>query len=148
MMYFFPEFIQKSLDVFVTYNEINYFYNSIYYNSFLNAIKEVNEQNMKKEIQSNKNILLKTWFEKMDSEFEEKLRSKNFIDLLSRYVNNSLDLYKDMYNEYTTFPQTICHDTFDFYLKYFYSRFISYSKELNLYDHEIVFQKDNKIITL
>ena len=143
MTYFFPESIQKALDAFVTYNEINYFYNSVYYNSFLNAIKELNEQNIKEEIQSNKNILLKTWFEKMDSEFEEKLRSKNFIDLLSRYVNNSLDLYKDMYNEYTTFPQTICHDTFDFYLKYFYSRFISYSKELNLSDHEIVFQNDN-----
>ena len=81
-MYFFPESIQKTLDAFVTYNEINYFYNSIYYNSFLNAIKEVNEQNMKKDVQSNQNILLKIWFENMDSEFEEKLRSKNFIDLL------------------------------------------------------------------
>ena len=53
MMYFFPESIQKPLDAFFRYNEINYFYNYIYYNSFLNAIKEVNKQNLKKEIQSN-----------------------------------------------------------------------------------------------
>ena len=53
-MYFFPESIQKTLDAFVTYNEINYFYNSIYYNSFLNAIKEVNEQNMKKNVSQTK----------------------------------------------------------------------------------------------
>jgi polyhydroxyalkanoate synthase subunit PhaC len=142
-MYFFPESIQKTLDVFVTYNEINYFYNSIYYKSFLTAIKKVNEQNMKKEVQSNQNTLLKTWFENMDSEFEEKLRSKNFIDLLAQYVNNSLDLYHDIYNDYTTFPQTIYHDIFDFYLKYFYSPFISYSKDLNLSAHEIIFQKDD-----
>jgi hypothetical protein len=141
-MYFFPESIQKTLDAFVTYNEINYFYNSIYYNSFLNAIKEVNEQNRKKEVQLNQNTLLKTWFENMDSEFEEKLRSKNFIDLLAQYVNNSLDLFNRMYNEYIN-PQLIYHDIFDFYLKYFYSPFISYSKELNLSAHEIIFQKDN-----
>ena len=142
-MYFFPESIQKTLDAFVTYNEINYFYHSIYYNSFLNAIKKVNEQNMKKDVQSNQNTLLKTWFENMDSEFEEKLRSKNFIDLLAQYVNNSLDLYHNIYHDYATFPQTIYHDTLDFYLKYFYSPFISYSKELNLSAHEIIFQKDN-----
>ena len=143
MMYFFPESIQKALDAFFKFNEINYFYNSIYYNSFLNAIKEVNEQNIKKEIQPNKNILLKTWFENMDREFEEKLRSDNFINLLTKYVNSSLNLYHDMYNDYYTTPQTIYHDIFDFYLKYFYSPFISYSKELNLSAHEIIFQKDS-----
>ena len=142
-MYFFPESIQKMLDAFSKYNEINYFYNSIYYNSFLNALKEVNEQNIKKEIQPNKNVLLKTWFENMDREFEEKLRSDNFINLLTKYVNSSLDLYHDMYNDYYTTPQTIYHDIFDFYLKYFYSPFISYSKELNLSAHEIIFQKDS-----
>jgi polyhydroxyalkanoate synthase subunit PhaC len=142
MIYFFPESIQKTLDVFFKYNEINYLYNSIYYNSFLNAIKEVNEQNIKKEIQSNENILLKTWFENMDREFEEKLRSDNFINLLTGYFNSSLDLYHDIYKDYTT-PQTIYHDIFDFYLKYFYSPFISYSKELNLSAHKIIFQKES-----
>ncbi|MGI9011059.1 MAG: alpha/beta fold hydrolase [Nitrososphaeraceae archaeon] len=103
----------------------------------------MNEQDINNEKrQSNKNIFLKTWFENMDREFEEKLRSNNFINLLTRYVNSSLDLYHDMYNDYTT-PQTIYHDFFDFYLKYFYSPFISYSKELNLSNHEIIFQKDN-----
>src|SRR5688572_10392129 len=143
MIYFFPESIQKTLDVFLKSNEINYFYNSIYYNSFLNAIKKVNEQNIQKEIQSNENIFLKTWFENMDREFEEKLRSDIFINLLTRYVDSNLDFYNDMYNDYTTSPQKIYHDMFDFYLKYFYSPFISYSKELNLSNHEIIFQKDS-----
>ena len=142
MMYFFSKSIQKSLDAFFRYNEINYFYNYIYYNSFLNAIKEVNKQNIKKEIQSNENILLKTWFENMDREFEEKLRSSNFMNLLDKYVNSSLNLYNDIYNDHTT-PQTLYHDIFDFYLKYFYSPFISYSKELNLSAHEIILHKDN-----
>ena len=142
MMYFFPELIQKSLDAFFRYNEINYFYNYIYYNSFLNAIQEVNKQNIKKEIQSNENILLKTWFENMDREFEEKLRSSNFMNLLDKYVNSSLNLYNDIYNDHTT-PQTLYHDIFDFYLKYFYSPLISYSKELNLSAHEIIFHKNN-----
>ena len=142
MMYFFPELIQKSLDAFFRYNEINYFYNYIYYNSFLNAIQEVNKQNIKKEIQSNENILLKTWFENMDREFEEELRSNNFMNLLDKYVNSSLNLYNDIYNGHTT-PQTLYHDIFDFYLKYFYSPFISYSKELNLSAHKIIFHKDN-----
>ena len=42
MIYFYPEYFQKMLDAFSKYNEINYFYNSIYYNSFLNAITEIN----------------------------------------------------------------------------------------------------------
>ena len=142
MMYFFPESIQKSLDAFFRYNEINYFYNYIYYNSFLNAIQEVNKQNIKKEIQSNENILLKTWFENMDREFEEKLRSSNFMNLLDKYVNSSANFYNDIYNDHTT-SQTLYHDIFDFYLKYFYSPFISYSKELNLSAHEIILHKDN-----
>ena len=141
MIYFFPESIQKALDVFFKYNEINYLYNSIYYNSFLNAIKEVNEQNIKKEIQSNQNILLKTWFENMDREFEEKLRSDNFINLLTGYFNSSLDLYHDIYRTTQLLKQY--HDIFDFYLKYFYSPLISYSKELNLSAHEIIFQKES-----
>ena len=107
MMYFFPKSIQKSLDAFFRYNEINYFYNYIYYNSFLNAIKEVNKQNIKKEIQSNENILLKTWFENMDIEFEEKLRSSDFMNLLDKYVNSSLNLYNDIYNDHTTSSNTI-----------------------------------------
>ncbi|MGI0050794.1 MAG: alpha/beta fold hydrolase, partial [Nitrososphaeraceae archaeon] len=93
-------------------------------------------------VQLNQNTLLKTWFENMDSEFEEKLRSKTFIDLLAQYVNNNLDLFNSMYNGYIN-SQLIYHDIFDFYLKYFYSPFISYSKELNLSAHEIIFQKDN-----
>ena len=61
MIYFFPEFLQKSIDVLFKYYEINYFYNSIYFNSFLNAINEVNEQDIKKERPSSNenNILLK-----------------------------------------------------------------------------------------
>ena len=54
-----------------------------------------------------------------------------------------------MYNNCYINPQLISHDFFDFYLKYFYSPLISYSKELKLADHEIIFQKDfYKIITL
>ena len=48
-----------------------------------------------------------------------------------------------MYNNCYINPQLISHDFFDFYLKYFYSPLISYSKELKLADHEIIFQKDS-----
>jgi polyhydroxyalkanoate synthase subunit PhaC len=144
MIYFFPAFIQKSIDVFFKYYEINYFYNSIYFNSFLNAIEEVNEQDIKRErVPSNENnIFLKAWFANMDKEFDEKLRSDNFINILDKYVNSSLDLFNDMYNYGYTTHQLIYHDFFDFYLKYFYSPFLSYSKELNLSDHEIIFRKN------
>ena len=145
-MYFYPALIQKSIDVFSKYYEIRYFYNSIYFNSFLNAIREVinQKEDITKERQStNENILLKTWYQNVEKEFDKKLRSDNFVNLLDKYINNSLELYNEMYNNCYINPQLISHDFFDFYLKYFYSPLISYSKELKLADHEIIFQKDS-----
>ena len=118
------------MDTFSKYYEINYFYNSIYYNSFLDAIKEVNDLYIKNERQSNEDILLKTWYKNMDSEFDKKLRSDNFVNLLDNYLNSSLALFKDAYKEDIR-SQLIYHDLFDSYIKYFYSPFISYSTELN-----------------
>jgi polyhydroxyalkanoate synthase len=141
-MYFYPELFKKSINAFSNHYEINYFYNSIYFNSFSNAFKEVLQNSKKNEKQSNGNLFLKTWFDNMDREFDEKLRSDGFISLLSKYINSSLDLFNSMYNGYL-YPQLIYHDLFDFYLKYVYSPYISYSKELNLSDHKIVFHKDN-----
>ena len=141
-MYFYPELFKKSINAFSNHYEINYFYNSIYFNSFSNAIKEVLQNSRRNEKQSNGNLFLKTWFDNMDREFDEKLRSDGFISLLSKYVNSSLDLFNSMYNGYL-YPQLIYHDLVDFYLKYVYSPYISYSKELNLSDHKIVFHKDN-----
>ncbi len=83
--------------------------------------------------------MLKTWYQNVDREFDKKLRSDNFVNLLDKYVNSSLDLFNEMYNNGYINPQLIYHNFFDFYLKYFYSPFISYSKELNLSDHEIIF---------
>jgi len=141
-MYFYPELFKKSINAFSNHYEINYFYNSIYFNSFSNAFKEVLQNSKRNEKQSNGNLFLKTWFDNMDREFDEKLRSDGFISLLSKYVNSSLDLFNSMYNGYL-YPQLIYHDLVDFYLKYVYSPYISYSKELNLSDHKIVFHKDN-----
>ena len=141
-MYFNPELFKKSINAFSNHYEINYFYNSIYFNSFSNAFKEVLQNSKRNEKQSNGNLFLKTWFDNMDREFDEKLRSDGFINLLSKYVNSSLDLFNSMYNGYL-YPQLIYHDLVDFYLKYVYSPYISYSKELNLSDHKIVFHKDN-----
>ena len=141
-MYFYPELFKKSINAFSNHYEINYFYNSIYFNSFSNAFKEVLQNSKRNEKQSNGNLFLKTWFDNMDREFDEKLRSDGFINLLSKYVNSSLDLFNSLYNGYL-YPQLIYHDLVDFYLKYVYSPYISYSKELNLSDHKIVFHKDN-----
>ena len=141
-MYFYPELFKKSINAFSNHYEINYFYNSIYFNSFSNAFKEVLQNSKRNEKQSNGNLFLKTWFDNMDREFDEKLRSDGFISLLSKYVNSSLDLFNSLYNGYL-YPQLIYHDLVDFYLKYVYSPYISYSKELNLSDHKIVFHKDN-----
>jgi polyhydroxyalkanoate synthase len=115
---------------------------TLYFNSFSNAFKEVLQNSKRNEKQSNGNLFLKTWFDNMDREFDEKLRSDGFINLLSKYVNSSLDLFNSLYNGYL-YPQLIYHDLVDFYLKYVYSPYISYSKELNLSDHKIVFHKDN-----
>ena len=145
-MYFYPTLIQKSIDTFYKYYEIRYFYNSIYFNSFLNAIREVNQkEDITKERQSTNesNILLKTWYKNVEREFDKKLGSDNFINLLNKYINSSLDLFHDVYNYRNTNPQLIYHDFFDFYLKYFYSPLISYSKELKLTDHKIIFQKNS-----
>jgi hypothetical protein len=79
----------------------------------------------------------------MDKEFDERLKSDNFVNLLDNYVNSSLDLFDNIYSNGYINPQLIYHDFFDLYLKYVYSPFISYSKELNLTDHKIVFQKGN-----
>ena len=141
-MYFYPELFKKSINAFSNHYEINYFYNSIYFNSFSNAFKEVLQNSKRNEKQSNGNLFLKTWFDNMDREFDEKLRSDGFISLLSKYVSSSLDLFNSMYNGYL-YPQLIYHDLVDFYLKYVYSPYISYSKELNLSDHKIVFHEDN-----
>ena len=95
-MYFYPALIQKSIDVFSKYYEIRYFYNSIYFNSFLNAIREVinQKEDITKERQStNENILLKTWYQNVEKEFDKKLRSDNFVNLLDKYINNSLRAY-------------------------------------------------------
>jgi polyhydroxyalkanoate synthase len=141
-MYYYPELFKKSVNAFFNHNEINYFYNSIYFNSFSNAFKEVFQNSKKIEKQSNGNLFLETWFDNMDREFDEKLRSDGFISILSKYVNSNLDLFNSMYNGYLS-PQLIYHDVVDFYLKYIYSPYLSYSKELNLSDHKIVFHKDN-----
>ena len=144
-MYFYSALIQKSIDTFSKYYEIRYFYNSIYFNSFLNAIREVNQkENIIKERQStNENIFLKTWYQNVEREFDKKLRSDNFVNLLDKYVNSSLELFDVIYNNGFINPQLIYHDFFDFYLKYFYSPFISISKELKLADHKIIFQKNS-----
>ena len=141
-MYFYPELFKKFINAFSSHYEINYFYNSIYFNSFSNAFKEVLQNSKRNEKQSNGNLFLKTWLDNMDREFDEKLRSDGFINLLSKYVNSSLDLFNSMYNGYL-YPQLIYHDLVDFCLKYVYSPYISYSKELNSSDHKIVFHKDN-----
>jgi len=144
-MYFYPALIQKSIDTLSKYYEIRYFYNSIYFNSFLNAIREVNQkENIIKERQStNENIFLKTWYQNVEREFDKKLRSDTFVNLLDKYVNSSLELFDVIYNNGFINPQLIYHDFFDFYLKYFYSPFISISKELKLADHKIIFQKNS-----
>jgi poly[(R)-3-hydroxyalkanoate] polymerase subunit PhaC len=141
MKYLFSDFIQKSISTFFTSYELNYYYNSIYLSSFLNAFKEVKELDIKNAILTNENIFTKTWFENMDKEFEEKLISENFVNLLANYVANSFDLYNDMYEGFIN-HQLIYHNITDLYVKYFYSPFLSYSKDLNLSNHEIIFQKD------
>lgn len=73
-MYFYPELFKKSINAFSNHYEINYFYNSIYFNSFSNAFKEVLQNSKRNEKQSNGNLFLKTWFDNMDREFDEKLR--------------------------------------------------------------------------
>lgn len=47
-----------------------------------------------------------------------------------------------MYNDYIN-PQSIYRNFFYLSLRYFYSQFIFYSKELNLSDHEIIFQQNS-----
>jgi polyhydroxyalkanoate synthase subunit PhaC len=146
MIYFYPAIIQNSIDNYFKFYEISYFYNSIYFNTFLDAMKEVNSQNIIKERQSsneNNSNILKTWLAKMDKDFDEKLRSDNFLNLLDKYIDSSLDLFNNNYNNGYINLQLVYHDFFDFYLKYVYSALISYSKELNLANHEIVFQKHN-----
>ena len=106
-MNFFLPFAQKSIDLFFKYNEINYFSNSIYINSFLNAIKEIKQNDIKNEREVNGNILLETWFENMNREFEEKLRSDTFINLLDKYVKSSLDFYNEMYPEVQRFSNKL-----------------------------------------
>jgi len=140
-MYFYPELLKKSINAFSKYYEINYFYNAIYFNSFFNAIKEEKQNDERKEREENGKILLKAWFKNINREFDEKLRSDNFILLFNQYVNSSLDLFNEIYDGYIT-SHLIYHDFIDLYLKYIYSPSISYSKELNLSDHEIIFQKD------
>lgn len=46
-IYFYPELFEKSINAFSKYYETNYFYNSIYINSFLNAIKEIKQKDKK-----------------------------------------------------------------------------------------------------
>jgi polyhydroxyalkanoate synthase len=142
MIYLFSEFIQKSISTFFKSYKLNYYYNSIYWSSFLNALKEVKEIDIKNDVLTNGYIFLNTWFENMDKEFEEKLRSEIFVNLLANYVTNSLDLYNDMYESFRN-PQLIYHNITDLCVKYFYSPFLSYSKEINLSNHEIIFQKDS-----
>ena len=143
MIYHYLSIIQKSIDTFSNFYELNFFYNSIYANSFLNTMKKVNQNNIKNEKQSpNENNILKIWSSRMNREFDEKLRSDNFLNLLDKYINSSLGLFNNMYSNGYINPQLIYHDFIDLYLKYF-SSFISYSKELQLADHEIIFQKDN-----
>ncbi len=123
-------------------------YNFVYFDSFLNAIKELNGKDKKLEgkwqQQQGENILLKTWFLNMDKEFDEKLRSKRFISLLDTFINSNLNIFNNInYTDGYLNSQLIYHNFFDLYLKYFYSPFISYTKEFNLAEYEIIFQKDN-----
>ena len=130
MIYHYLSIIQKSIDTFSNFYELNFFYNSIYANSFLNTMKKVNQNNIKNEKQSpNENNILKIWSSNMNREFDEKLRSDNFLNLLDKYINSSLGLFNNMYSNGYINPQLIYHDFIDLYLKYF-SSFISYSKEL------------------
>jgi hypothetical protein len=60
-------------------------------------------------------MLLNVWFQNMDNEFDEKLRSDNFVNLSYNKITNSLDLYHYMY-ELIINPPIMYHDIFDFYL--------------------------------
>ena len=120
-MYFYSAIIQKSIDNYSKFYEISYFYNSIYFNTFLDAMKEVNSQSIIKERQSlnenNNTNILKTWLAKMNKDFDEKLRSYNFLNLLDKYIVSSLDLFNSIYSNRYINPQLVYHDFFDFYLK-------------------------------
>src|SRR6187200_1260882 len=144
-MYFYPALIQKSIDTFSKYYKIRYFYNSIYLNSFLDTIREINQnENIRKERQlTNENILLNIWYQNLERDFDKKLRSDNFVNLLDKYVNSNLELLDDIYSNGFINLQLAYHDFIDLYLKYFYSPFVSYSKELKLADHKIIFQKNS-----
>lgn len=123
-MYHYLQNVQNFINTFSYYYEINYIYNSIYFNSFVNATKEINQKNMSNdENRPNKNILLKTWFKNMDKEYDEKLRSLDFMNLLDNYVNSSLELINNMYFNGNINSQLTFHDFFDLYLKYTYSPF-------------------------
>ncbi len=141
-MCFHPELLKKSINAFSKYYEINNFYNAIYFNSFLNAVKDIKQNDIRNETEKKAKNLLNIWLENMDREFDEKLRSDNFINLFNQYINRSLDLFNGIGGNFMC-PQLIYRDFIDLYLKYFYSPAISYSKEFNLSDHEIIFQKDN-----
>lgn len=94
-MYHYLQNVQNFINTFSYYYEINYIYNSIYFNSFVNATKEINQKNTSNdENRPNENILLKTWFKNMDKEYDEKLRSLDFMNLLDNYVNSSLELIR------------------------------------------------------
>ena len=62
-MYHYLQNVQNFINTFSYYYEINYIYNSIYFNSFVNATKEINQKNMSNdENRPNKNILSNTFF--------------------------------------------------------------------------------------
>ena len=90
-MYHYLQNVQNFINTFSYYYEINYIYNSIYFNSFVNATKEINQKNM-----SN----------------DEKLRSLDFMNLLYNYVNSSLELINNMYLNGNINSQLTFHDFF------------------------------------
>lgn len=131
------ELVKKSFDMFYKNWQINNFYYKICFDSFLKSINEVTKD--PKENNRSSNDFSKILAKNMSREFDKCLRSDHFLNMLGACVDNNFEVYDRLYNNGIT---KWIHYNFDFYLKNFYSPFLSYSKKLKLSDHKVVFQKD------
>ena len=132
----YNEFMEKCFNSYFQNLEINYFYSKIYFNSFINTSKEF--YNSSENYTLDKDYL-RFLLKNMESEFDNQLKSDEFLNLLSKCINTNLDLINYLGN---TPLVKLIHDNFDFYLRNVYSPLVSRSKESKLSNHNIIFQKD------
>jgi polyhydroxyalkanoate synthase subunit PhaC len=136
------QFLPTSTEVFNTGIQLCNYYNSIYFRTFQQILKNKvkKEASDKSKLADDIEAFYNAWLKIMDKDFDKELKSMSFTSLLSKYIDSIVDLHS-LYKK-TGFPMDYLDWLFSSYLQNMMSfATLSTLKDSKLSPHDIIHLK-------